>query len=350
MLTTEVENFPGFKEGILGLDLIDRMWKQAERFGAEFIFENATDVNLTNKPFKIFVGNKKYEGKSVIIATGASAKWLARALIIPGGSDGALSNIGLGAVEKGIAALNIGTSGAVRVLSDKPFIDANHKSQFFCYYAALGNWLSGGAISNAGNILRWYKDKFGQDEIHEAKKRGIDSYEVIMENAADIKPGAEGLFLLPFYVGERFPIRNSKAKGILFGLTLTHGKAHVVRAILEGIVYTLKWILEILEKHRITIEEVRAGGGGARSKVWRQIQADVLGKPVVHTRVEEASSLGAAMLAAIKLNIYKDLNDASKNMVKTTSYHKPNIENNLKYLATFKLFKELYGVSKKFYE
>jgi gluconokinase len=270
--------------------------------------------------------------------------------VIPGGSDGALSNLGLGAVQKGVAAINIGTSGALRILSDKPFIDVHRDARFFCYYTALGHWLPGGAISNAGNILRWYRDNLGMGEVIEAEKRGVDPYEVILEKAAAIKPGAEGLFMLPFFSGERFPIRNPKAKGVIFGLSLSHGTGHLARAIVESVVYTLRWVMETMEKHGALIDEVRSGGGGARTNYWRQIQADILGKPVAHTKVEEASALGAAMLAALKLGVYKDLADASENMVRTVGYHNPNYEKHQKYLRMFKLYKELYSASERFYE
>jgi len=270
--------------------------------------------------------------------------------IILASSDAALSNMGLGAVEKGIAGLNIGSSGAIRVLSDKPLIDKNRSMRFFCYYAGQRWWFPGGAINNAGIVLRWFRDALGQPEVEEAKKRGVDPYEVIAEKAANVEVGAGGLLMVPFFAGERFPVRDSKARGIIFGLALTHGKAHIIRAIMESVVYTLKWIVDAMEEQGITINEVRAGGGGARSPVWRQIQADVLGKPVVHTKVEEASALGAAMVAAISLRIYKDLNDASRCMVKVMERHEPNPEFHRKYLAMFKMYKELYEVSGRFYE
>jgi gluconokinase len=270
--------------------------------------------------------------------------------IIPGGSDGALSNIGLGAVKKGVAAVNIGTSGALRVMSEKPFIDIHRDARFFCYYAALGNWLPGGAVSNAGNILRWFRDTLAESMVKEAGRKGVDPYEIILEKASAIKPGAEGLFLLPFFSGERFPIRNSNAKGVLFGLTLAHNTAHIARTILESVVYTLRWVMETMEKHGAIINEIRSGGGGSRTASWRQIQADVLGKPVAHTRVEEASALGAAILIATKMGIYKNLIDASKNMVEIVSYQKPNMKNYQKYLKIFKFYKELYYKSIKFYD
>jgi len=269
--------------------------------------------------------------------------------IILGASDGALSNVGLGSVEEGVAAANIGSSGAIRVISKKPFIDGNRDMRFFCYYVAKKWWLPGGAINNAGIVLRWFRDVFGQPEIEAARKLRVYPYEVIVEKAAAVKPGAEGLLMVPFLSGERFPVRNPKARGMVFGLTLAHGRAHVIRAIMESIVFTLKWIMESMEEQGLTIDEVRVSGGGARSHIWRQIQADVLGKPMTHTKIEEASALGAAMLAAISLGIYRDLKDASRNMVKIIERHIPNPEIHQKYEDMFRMYRELYGALKKFY-
>lgn len=270
--------------------------------------------------------------------------------LIVGASDGALNNIGLGATARGIAAMNIGTSGAIRILSERPFIDTHRAAHFFCYYAGFGSWLPGGAISNAGNLLRWFRDNLGHQEVVEAENRGVDPYEVILERAASIEPGAEGLLLLPFFSGERFPIRDPKARGVLFGLTLRHGKGHIARAILESVVFTLRWIMESLQEHSAIIREIRVGGGGARSSVWRQIQADVLGKPVVHTRVEESSALGAAMLAAIGLGIYEDLKSASKNMIETVARQEPDLQTHTNYQRSFEMYKDYYYASRKFFE
>jgi len=270
--------------------------------------------------------------------------------VVLGASDAALSNIGLGAVEEGIAAINLGSSGAIRVLSDKPFIDEDERARFFCYYAAQGRWLPGGAINNAGIVLRWFRDVFGEPEVRDALKLGVDPYEVITKKAAKVKPGSEGLVMVPFFAGERFPVRDPKAKGVLFGLTLAHGRAHVIRAIMESVTYTLRWIMEIMEKQGVTIKEIRIGGGGARSSLWRQIAADVLGRTVVHTEVEEASALGAAMLAAISLGLYRDLEDASKGMVKAVSRHEPDLEAHQRYTSMFGVYKRLYETLREFYD
>ncbi len=236
----------------------------------------------------------------------------------------------------------------MRVLSDKPSIDKRLDARFFCYYATSKKWLVGGAVNNAGELLRWFKDNFGYEEEEQAKERGIDPYQIMLKNAARINPGADGLVMLPFFAGERFPIRDSLARGALFGLTYSHNKTHVTRTILESVIYTLRWIMETLEEHGIRIRKV--GGGGARSSIWRQIQADILGKPVLYPKVEEASALGAAMLAAISKGTYKNLRESTRNMVKLGEDRRPNRGNYRKYSRIFTMYKELYHTMSKFYE
>lgn len=270
--------------------------------------------------------------------------------IIIGASDAALSNIGLGAVEEGVAAVNLGSSGAIRVLSDKPILDRSEKARFFCYYATEKRWLPGGAINNAGIILRWFRNTFGMEEVKEAEKLGVDPYDLLTQKAAEVKPGSEGLVMVPFMAGERFPVRDPKARGVIFGLTLSHGKPHFIRAIMESVIYTLRWIMEIMKDQGVQIQQVRIGGGGARSPLWRQITADILGKKVAHTRVEEASALGAALLAAVKGGFYSSLQEASRKMVNVISIHYPDMNNHEGYSSLFRLYKDLYSSLGRLYK
>lgn len=267
--------------------------------------------------------------------------------VVLGASDGALSSVGLGSVGEGVAAVNLGSSGAIRVVSERPLIDRSREMRFFCYYVARGRWLPGGAVNNAGTVLRWFRDNFGQPEVKAAKRQGADPYEVITEEAASVPPGAGGVIMVPFLAGERFPVRDPEARGVVAGLTLAHGRAHVIRALMEGVVFTLRWIMEAMEEQGIAVDEVRVSGGGARSRVWRQILADVLGKTVVHTGVEEASALGAAMLAAISLGLYRDLGEASRGMIRVRELHEPRLENHRRYGEIFRKYKELYTVSRR---
>ncbi len=256
-----------------------------------------------------------------------------------GASDGSLSNIGMGAVQKNVGGLNLGSSGAIRVVSKQPLLD--REMRFFCYYIASKNWLVGGAVNNCGIILRWFRDNFGQKETEQAKERNIDVYRLLDEQAAKVPPGSDGLLFLPFLAGERFPIRDPYVRGMLFGLDLAHGKPHVIRSMMEGVTYTLKWILDAIEEH-LELDEIRVSGGGARSALWRQIVSDVCGKKVVKTDVEEASSLGAAMFAGIAVGDFHGLEDASKKMVRGGKSQEPSQQTHEYYNKIFELYKSTY--------
>ena len=265
-----------------------------------------------------------------------------------GASDGALSNVGLGAVREGVCAVNLGSSGAVRVVARKPLWD-DGKMRFFCYYIASRHWLCGGAVNNCGIVLRWYRDNFAEKEKERAAELGIDVYKLLDEEAEKVKAGCDNLMFLPFMSGERFPIRDPYVRGMLFGLSLGHGKGHIIRSMIEGITFTIKWIADALEEHT-RIEEIKISGGGARSRLWRQIVSDIFEKKVVKTNVEEASALGAAILAGIAVGDYKNMEEASEKLVKDEEVHEPKPENVKVYRKYFEIFKEAYKGSREYCE
>ena len=269
--------------------------------------------------------------------------------LVLGASDGALHSLGLGGIEKSLLALNIGTSGAIRSVSKKTLIDKSKDMRFFCYYIGHGLRLPGGAVNNAGIGLKWFRDEFGQFEVTMAKRLNEDPYNLLTKQAEKVEATAEKLLILPFFSGERFPVRDPYAKGVMFGLTLRHGKAHVIRALMESCVYTLKWIYDAMVENGIEGKAIRTGGGGAKSILWRQIQADVFGLSVEKTLVEEVSLLGAAMMGLVAIGVYNSLGEATKSMIKVVSVQHPNMENHEKYERLQDLFKKLYGAVKNLY-
>jgi len=269
--------------------------------------------------------------------------------VVLGASDGALHTVGLGAIEKSLLALNIGTSGAIRSVSKEPLIDKSKNMRFFCYYIGYGLRLPGGAVNNAGIGLRWFRDEFGHFEVTMAKLLNEDPYNLLTRQAEKVEATAEKLLILPFFSGERFPVRDPYAKGVMFGLTLRHGKAHVIRALMESCIYTLKWIYDAMVKNGIEGKAVRTGGGGAKSILWRQIQADVFGLSVEKTLVEEVSLLGAAMMGLVAIGVYNSLGEAAKSMIKIVDVQHPNMENHKKYERIYDLFEKLYYAIKDLY-
>jgi len=264
-----------------------------------------------------------------------------------GASDGALSNIGLGAVKEGVGAFSLGSSGAVRTVSDHPIWDS--QMRFFCYYIASKHWLTGGAVNNCGIVLRWFRDNFADKEVTAAKREGVDVYALLDEQARQSPPGCEGLMFIPFMSGERFPVRDPYVRGMLFGLSLGHSRSHVIRCIMEGVTFTLRWIQEALEEHE-RIDLFKVSGGGARSQLWRQIVSDISGKRILKTNVEEASALGAAMMAGLAIGDFRDMNHAAEEMVRDVEETIPFEENHRLYNRMFEIYKETYANSRVYCE
>jgi len=256
-----------------------------------------------------------------------------------GASDGALSNVGSGAIKDGIGAINLGSSGAVRVISKYPIWD--EEMRFFCYYVASRNWLPGGAVNNCGIVLRWFRDNFAEKEVEEAKRKGIEAYKLLDEQAAKAPAGCDGLLFLPFMSGERFPVRDPYVRGMLFGLSLAHSKSHFIRCMMEGIAFTLRWIQEAIEEH-FKVDVIKISGGGARSSLWRQIVSEISGKKVVRTQVEEASVLGASILAGIAIGDFSCMEKAAEEMINDVETHEPSRSNNELYDRLFEVYKRAY--------
>lgn len=250
--------------------------------------------------------------------------------VVCGGGDGMLQNIGLGVLKESVAALNIGTSGAVRVSSNRIVLDKSRKARFFCHSLAEGLWCVGGAINSAGLSFEWFAENFLNGDFNR-----------IEVEASKAKPGSNGLIFLPYLLGERAPLWCSTAKAVFYGLTLNHKLSDISRAVLEGVVFALNHIRRILEKYVTPIREIRVGGGGAKINLLNQIQADVFQTPVFLTSTEESSALGAVILAAKTLGYYKSLNDACDSTVKLTKVFNPTVENSIEYSKLFEKYRML---------
>lgn len=259
--------------------------------------------------------------------------------IILGASDGVLSTLGSGAINPGQVTAMIGTSGAVRMIVDKP--QSDEKQRTWCYNLAGDTWVLGGALSNGGVAFRWARDKFATTEQHVAEKLGLDTYEILGRYAEQKPAGCEGLIMLPLFSGERAPYYNANARGVLFGLNLNHGKRHLIRATLEGIIYRMFSIFRSLEEVAGDVNEIRVGGSFTRSKVWVQIMADVFGQ-VIHVPGEpEGSAFGAAVLGMYALDMISDLKEVEKFITIKKSYY-PNKDNREIYQRLFGIYERIY--------
>lgn len=218
--------------------------------------------------------------------------------VVVGGGDGPLANLGVGAVRPGMAACSLGTSGALRVVVDRPAVDP--QGRVFCYALAPGLWVVGGAINNGGIVMRWLLESLAPD-------LGEGAEEQLLALAAQVPAGSDGLLMAPYLLSERAPRWTSLARGSYVGLTSGHGRAHLVRAALEGVCLQLALVLESMRDAGIAVTNVRATGGVMRSALWQQLLADTLGLPIDLPDGQQGSSYGAAILGMVALGLVDDL-------------------------------------------
>ncbi len=243
--------------------------------------------------------------------------------VIVGANDGVLSNLGVGAIERGAVALTIGTSGAMRTVVDAPRTDAAGRT--FCYALTENHWVVGGPVNNGGIVLRWVRDEFAAAETETARRLGIDPYEVLTHIAARIAPGAGGLLFHPYLAGERAPLWNADLRGSFFGLAMHHRKEHMIRAVLEGVLMNLHTILPAVESLIGRTTLIKATGGFARSPMWRQMLADVFDREVIVPENIESSCFGAAMLGLYALGELRSLDEVA-GLVGASHRHVPDAE------------------------
>ncbi|RNL51347.1 gluconokinase [Pedobacter jejuensis] len=250
-----------------------------------------------------------------------------------GASDGCLANLGSEAIENGVAAITIGTSGALRLASSKPIF--NRVAMPFSYILDTNTFICGGPINNGGIAIQWLlKNVFGKKTLSD------EDYEVLFDSIEGIAAGSNGLIFLPYLTGERAPIWNSEACGTFFGLTLQHEQSHMAKAIVEGICYALNDVMKTVEDAANPIKQINVSGGFVHSKTWMQILADVTGKKLVLISEEDASAVGAAYLAAKATGLTESYpTNGSENQ----QIISPDYSNHLKYQRNFLIFKELYA-------
>ncbi|MEJ6399609.1 gluconokinase [Nicoliella lavandulae] len=241
-----------------------------------------------------------------------------------GSSDGPLANLGVNAIQKGVEAVTIGTSGAVRIMTDKPKTDA--KGRVFCYYLTKGMWVIGGPVNNGGSVFKWVRDQLCAPEKVTAEQMGVSAYEILTKIASKIHAGADGLIFHPFLGGERAPIWNANARGSFFGLTRIHTRAHMIRAALEGIVFNLYTVSLALKEVVGEPKSIQVTGGFAQSAICRQIIADIFEQEVHIPESVEGTALGAATLGMYSLGMIDDLSKV-KDFVGESFALEPNHEN-----------------------
>jgi xylulokinase len=253
--------------------------------------------------------------------------------VVAGGGDQPVGAVGNGVLDPGTILSTIGTGGQLLTPLDEPRYDPELRTHTFCH-AVPGRWFAMGAILNAGLCLRWLRDQvFG----------GLDlDYDALTAEAAGVEPGAEGLLFLPYLLGERTPHMDARARGVLFGLALRHERGHIVRAVMEGVAFAMRDALEVFRSFGVTTQRIIAAGGGARNDLWRQIQADVLGAPLVSVATAEPAACGAAVLAGVGAGLFPTIEHAASRLGRVRHATDPIPENVERYERLFPLFRSLY--------
>ncbi|HEU4790203.1 MAG TPA: gluconokinase [Flavobacterium sp.] len=252
-------------------------------------------------------------------------------LYILGGGDGPLANLGTGSMEKNRIALSIGTSGAVRIPIEQPYIDAEMRTQ--CYHLIDNQYLKLGAVNNGAIILQWLK---------ESLLKTNESYETLLGQAKEIPAGSDGLLFVPYLLGERAPIWDAEAQGTLLGIRITHHKAHFIRATLEGILFGLFSVVEVLLPDPKIRKEttVMVSGGFGKSKLWLQMVADIFQMKVVISETIEGAAWGAVLVG------FKAIGNTKSFENKTEATFYPNQKHTLIYKKAFEKFKKVYPLLK----
>lgn len=256
--------------------------------------------------------------------------------VIAGAGDQAAGAVGLGVVAPGAVHATIGTSGVVFASTDRPAMDPRGRLHTFCH-AIPGRWHVMGVTQAAGLSLRWFRDRFGISPAD-----GRDPYDVMCDEAAAVPAGCDGVLWAPYLMGERTPHLDPNARAALVGLAANHGRGHVLRAVLEGVAFSLRDTFSIFAEMQVPVKAIRLGGGGARSTLWQQVQADVYGQAVDIVAAQEGAAFGAALLAGVGVGTWPSVEEACRDCVRVAAHVSPNPGNQAVLARQYERYRRLY--------
>jgi xylulokinase len=316
--------------GTLLLDVANRRWSR------ELLEKLAIDPALLPPCFE------SQEVSAVVSEQGAKATGLRPGTpIVGGGGDQPAGAVGNGIVRQGVVSATMGTSGVVFAHTDQLGFDPLGRLQRGCH-AVPGAWHVMGVVLSAGGSFQWFRNELGKAEVALAKERGEDPYFLLSGEAALAGPGAEGLFFLPYMTGERTPHFDPDAKGAWIGLTVRHGRPHLIRSLLEGATFAMRDSLELIREMGVAIEQVRVSGGGARNPLWRQIQADIYGCDVHTVNSTEGPAFGVALLAQVGTGAYSSVAEACDAAIRAVDSTRVDPEVRSYYDRAFAVYRRLY--------
>ena len=258
-----------------------------------------------------------------------------------GGGDRPCEALGAGVIKEGMVNIGTGTGSAFEAPLSKPKIDIKGRIDCCCHVVP-DMWEYEIVVNSTGASLNWFKDNFCFKETVKAKNRGISPYQLFDEEASAIDIGADGLFYYPYLWGARAPVFNPSAKGVFFGFSHSHGRAHFIRAILEGVAFQYVGVIKLLEQLGISVSRISMVGGAAKSNLWNQIKADIINLPIEIPHVTESASLGSAILAGLAVKAYPNVDRAIKDVVKNEKIYKPRKEFHKRYMKAYKMYEQIW--------
>ena len=262
-------------------------------------------------------------------------------IVVGGAGDNAAAAVGMGVVNDGSAFTTIGTSGVVFAHTSEMKLDQQGRVHTFCA-AVPGEWHVMGVTQGAGLSMQWFRNNFAYEEKLQAEKEHKDPYEVMTAEAAEIQIGADKLIYLPYLMGERTPHLDPDCRGVFFGLSALHTRAHLIRAIMEGVSFSLNDSVRILQGMGVEFDDMLLCGGGSRSELWRLMFSDIMKLGVKTTQSAEGPALGVAILAGVGAGIYSSVKEACDAIVRYSAVEEPDLMNHEKYMDYYAIYKNLY--------
>lgn len=338
MLTGEYATEVSDASGMQLLDIPNRCWSD------EVLDKLGIDKSLLAKVYE----SPEITGK--VTKQVAELTGLAEGTIVVGGAgDNAAAAVGTGVVEDGKAFTTIGSSGVVFAHTSDISIDKKGRVHTFC--CAVPNcWHVMGVTQSAGLSLKWFRDNLCWSEMETALNMGVDPYYLTDKAAMEIPIGANKLLYMPYLNGERTPHLDPNCRGAFVGLSTMHKKKDMIRAVMEGVSYSLRDCVEVMREMKINVTDMMACGGGGSSPLWRQMLADLYACPVKTTQNKEGPALGVALLAAVGAGIYSTVSEACKAVILPDKIQNPVEENTIEYEKVYAVYKKLYPALKSCFD
>ncbi len=328
MLTGEYATEVSDASGMQLLDVAKRQWSE----------EICEKLDVDMKWLARVYESPELTGR--VSAEAASLTGLPQGLAVAGGGgDNASAAIGTGVYASGRAFTTIGTSGVVFAPTDRPVVDPKGRIHTFCA-AVPGTWHVMGVTQAAGLSLNWFRRNLASDL----------SYRQIDDLCESVPIGAEKLLYLPYLMGERTPILDANARGVFFGLSAMHGRAHLARAVVEGVSYSLYSCVELLRENGVSVSDMALCGGGGKSPFWQRMLSDVYGVPIKTMESDEGAALGAAILGGCAGGVYSSVAEGCERAVRAKSSIQPNMKNHEEYMKFYGMYGGIYPALKQSFE